>query len=378
MNPIMEVLRRSDLFGGLSDDELGKLLPLCREQVYEAGAITFCEGCACDTMYVVESGKVTLEINLHISRAREDTATIDVIARGGCLCCSGLIDPYILTATGRTLEATKVIALDTAELKGLFGGNPEMGYKVMGNLTKVVSSRFQHTRGTLGRILSIIFHDLKAPLAAVESYHRVMLGGFAGELNEEQKNMLQRSSKRISELLDLISNIMDVSRIEAKDLIMSKTSLAQVIMDSIEVMRPLAEEKGVQVKAEVAEGLPSIYGAQERLEQVVTNLLSNGIKFTPAGGIVAVKAKDGTDHIQVEVVDSGVGIPAEELPKIFDDFYRGLNLAEKGAGLGLSIAKRIIEAHQGKIWAVSPPPGSDRGSQFAFTLPKDLKVVKEK
>jgi signal transduction histidine kinase len=142
-------------------------------------------------------------------------------------------------------------------------------------------------------------------------------------------------------------------------------------MDSVELMRPLAEDKGIELKSEVDEGLPPIYASRDRLRQVITNLLSNGIKFTPAGGVVAVKAENGTDLVQVEVMDTGVGIPAEELPKIFDDFYRGLSSADKGAGLGLSIAKRIIEAHGGKIWAVSPCRGSDSGSEFIFTLPKN-------
>jgi len=370
MDFIEGILRMSDLFSGLSDEELKKLLPLCREEVYEANTIVFSEGDPCHTMYVVESGKVALEINLRVGQA-EETVTTHVVTRGGCLCCSGLIDPCILTATGRVLETTEAIALDAAELKGLLQEDPEMGCKTMNNLAGIVSSRFQHTRETLGHVLSVVFHDFKAPLAAVESFNRLILGGYAGELNEEQRDMLQSGSKRISELLGVITNIMDVSKVDTKDLVMSRISLAQVIMDSIEVIRPLAEEKGLQLKAEIAE-LPPIYGAQERLKQVVINLLTNGIKFTPAGGIVAVKVKDDTDHIQVEVTDTGVGIPAEELPKIFDEFYRGLDLAKRGAGLGLSIAKRIIEAHQGKIWAVSPCPESDKGSQFIFTLPKKI------
>jgi len=366
----------SDLFSGLSDNELRKLLPLCREEVYKAGTIIFPEGAPCHTMYIVESGKVALDRNLHVGQA-EETTTIDVITRGGCLCCSGLIDPYVLTATGRALETTEVIAADNLQLKSLLEENSEMGRKTMNNLAKIVDSRFQHTRETLGHVLSVLFHDFKAPLAALECQNRVILGGYAGELNEEQKSMLQSSSKRVSDLLSLVTNIMDASRVDVKDLALSKISLAQVIMDSVEAMQPLAEEKGLQLKAEVTEELPPVYGAQERLKQVVINLLSNAIKFTPTGGMVTVKAEDGTDDIQVEIMDTGIGIPAEELPKIFDDYYRGLDLTEKGAGLGLSIVKRIIEAHQGKIWVASPCPGSDKGSQFIFTLPKDLKVVRE-
>jgi signal transduction histidine kinase len=372
LGSIKEILKESDLFHGLSDDELDKLPPLCREQVYKAGVVVFPEGGPCHTMYIVESGKVALEMNLHIGRATEESATIDVITQGGSLCCSGLIDPYILTATGRTLVTTTVIVLDTAQLKGLFQENPEIGCKVMNNVAKVVSSRLKHTRDTMGRILSVIFHDLKAPLAAVESYNRLLLGEFAGELNEEQKNIVQRSSKRLSDLLNLVSNIIDFSRIGFGDLRMERIPVAKVIEDCVEAMRPLAEEKGLQLVAEVPPELPSILGAQERLKQVVRNLLSNAIKFTPSGGVVTVKAKDDIDYVEVEVADTGIGILAKELPRIFDGFYRGLDIAERGAGLGLSITKKIVEAHHGRIWAVSPCPETGKGSKVTFTLPKGL------
>ncbi len=371
--PVKKILKHSDLFRGLSDNELDNLLPLCREEVYEAGTVIYHEGTLCRTMYIVESGKVALEINLHISRAVEESATTQVVTQCGCLAHVGLIYPYIFTATGRSLERTKVIALDAAGLRGLFKNNPEVGCMTMNNLAKVASSRLKHAREAMERILSIIFHDLKAPLAAVESYNRLLLGGFAGELNEEQKNIVQRSSKRLSELLNLVSNMIDFSRIGFGDLRMERISLAKVIEDCLETMHPLAEGKGLQLVAEIPRELPAILGAQERLKQVVINLLSNAIKFTPSGGVITVKAKDDIDYVEVEVADTGIGIPAKELPKIFDGFYRGLNIAERGVGLGLSLTKSIVEAHHGRIRAVSPCPESGKGSKFTFILPKDLK-----
>ena len=373
MDSIKGILASSDLFNGLSDDELEKLLPLCRVEVYEAGMVIACEGEACRYVQTIESGKVALETNIAIGRTSVESATIDVLSDGSNLCVSALIEPSILTDTGRCLETTRVLALDTEGLKALFEENPQTGYKVARNLAKVVSSRLQHTKESMGRILSVIFHDLKAPLAAVETYNRLLLGEFAGELNEEQKNIVQRSSKRLSDLLDLVSNMIDFSRIDFADLKMERISLAKVIEDCVEVMYPLAEEKGLQLITEVPQELPAIPGSRERLKQVVTNLLSNAIKFTPSGGMITVRAKDDEDYVQVEVADSGIGVPAEELPKIFDGFFRGLDMAGRGAGLGLSISKKIIEAHHGRIWAVSPCPESGRGSRFTFTLSKDLK-----
>ena len=107
-----------------------------------------------------------------------------------------------------------------------------------------------------------------------------------------------------------------------------------------------------------------------RLAQVITNLSNNAVQFTPAGGKVAIRVREGTDHLSVEVMDTGIGIPPDDLPRIFEDFYRGKGVDTKGAGLGLAIAKKIVEAHNGEIWAESPCPESEKGSKFTFTLPK--------
>ena len=155
-------------------------------------------------------------------------------------------------------------------------------------------------------------------------------------------------------------------------------SLAKVIEGCVGVMRPLAEEKRLQLVAEVSPELPDVLGTEERLQQVVTNLLSNAIKYTHSGGVVTVKAKDELYGIRVEVADTGIGIPSEELPRIFDGFYRGLDIAERGSGLGLSITKKIVEAHRGRILAASPCPENGKGSKFIFTLPKIGEELEER
>jgi len=373
---VKEILKNSDLFSGLRDEHLDMLLPLCREEVYEAGEVIYVEGCRCENIYIVEWGRVALETSLHISRAAEESATIDVVTRGGCLCTSGLVEPYILTSTGRTLERTKLIAIDTAELRKLARTSAEARARVMYNVAKIIASRLQHTRQTMGNILSVIFHDLKAPLAAVESYNRLLLDGFVGELTEEQKNIIRRSSKRLSDLLNLISNMIDFSRVDFGLLRAERVSLAELIEDCAEAMRPLAEEKKLQFVVEIPQQLPVVLGIPGQLKQVMTNLLSNAIKYTPSGG-VTVRAKDEEDHVRVDVIDTGIGIPTEDLPKIFDGFYKGLDMEQRGAGLGLSISKKIIDAHGGRIWALSPCPETGKGSQFIFTVPKDLRKPAE-
>ena len=196
MEFIQGILRLSDLFDGVSDAQLKKLLPFCQEEVYEAGTTIFTEGTPCQTMYIVSSGSVALEMNLPIGRrGSRGSATIGVVTRGSCLCSHGLISPYIHAGTARTLERTELIALDTRVLRRSFSENPKVEATVMNNLAKAISSRLEHTRKTLGHILAVVFHDIKAPLASVESANQLILGGYCGELDKEQKSMLQNSSR---------------------------------------------------------------------------------------------------------------------------------------------------------------------------------------
>ncbi len=222
--------------------------------------------------------------------------------------------------------------------------------------------------------MGMVSHDLKAPLVAIESYLQVILGGFAGEINEEQREMLDRSSHRIGGLLNLISDLLDVSRIEAGQIAKEfKTiCLSEVVEGSLEDVQAMAREKEMELRMELPEKLPTIHAAPHRLRQVLNNLLANAVKFTPAKGLITLSVEDRGDRLQVEVMDTGVGIPSEDLPHIFDEFFRGRDVERAGAGLGLSIAKRIVEAHGGEIWVESPCTPDGKGSRFAFTLSQTL------
>ncbi len=231
------------------------------------------------------------------------------------------------------------------------------------------------------RFVTVASHDLKAPLAAIQSYLDVMLGGFAGEIAERQRRMLERCSERVKELLNFISDLLDISRIERGFISqeLKPTILAQVVQDALESVRGTAEEKEIEICIEVPDSLPQIQAAPPRLQQVCQNLLSNAIAYTPEKGRVWLKAEDEKECLRVCVMDTGIGIPSQDLPRIFEDFYRGSNVPKtedrtKGAGLGLSIVKRIVQAHGGEIWAESPYPESPtgQGSKFTFTLSKSL------
>ena len=266
------------------------------------------------------------------------------------------------------------IALEKARLHESLGQDLEQSYREIAKL--------EEERNRFLRFMSIAAHDLKAPLTAIQGFLWVMLGGFSGELNEKQRNMLERSSRRITELLELISDLLDIPRIKAgqKQITdeMSDISLGQIVRRSLGDLRNMAKQKGVKLKAELPQSLPKIYGSAPRLQRVITELLSNAINYTPKG-VVTITAKEEDKNIRVEVMDTGVGIPPDDLPHVFEEFYRASNVDTKGTGLGLSIVKGLIETHGGRIWVESPCPETNTGSKFTFTLPKKkIKIKKER
>ena len=251
-------------------------------------------------------------------------------------------------------------------------------FSVLANLGAVALERaelLEEEKKHFLRFVSIAAHDLKAPLAAIQTFLGVILDGFAGELNEKQKHMMQRASQRINELLNLISNLLDIPRIEIGQLVqeMTEVSLAQVIDKFVEEGCSLAEQKGIKFSAHIPQNLSYVYGAPTRLQQVITNLVNNAINYTSEGEVV-VRVVETDNEILVEVADTGCGIPPDDMPRLFEDFFRGSNVGPKGTGLGLSISRRIVEAHGGKIWAESPCAETGKGSKFCFTLTKKVKV----
>ncbi|MBM3133002.1 MAG: hypothetical protein FJZ95_08235, partial [Chloroflexi bacterium] len=234
-------------------------------------------------------------------------------------------------------------------------------------------ARVEEAKNKLLAFLSIVAHDLKSPLAAIQSYFGVMLGGYSGDLNEKHRHMVERSSARITGLLELISDLLDISRIESGQVLkeMVEASPTDIAHTPLEEAHRLAEQKGLTLISEISPAIPRICCSALRLEQALTNLLSNAIKFTEQGGMVRLKLYKENGQLKGEISDSGVGIPKDDLPHIFEDFYRASNViaTASGTGLGLGIVKRIIEAHGGRIWAESPCPETGKGSKFSFVLP---------
>jgi len=231
--------------------------------------------------------------------------------------------------------------------------------------------KLEEERRHFARFLGVVAHDLQSPLVATQSLISYILDGFTGTITDGQRDLLERGIRRIDGLLTLITDLLDIPRIETGQITreMREISFIEVVKRSLEGMDNLAQQKGITLKAELPENLPKINGASRRLQQVVTNLVSNAINYTNEG-MVLVRVTDSDNDVRFEVIDSGIGVLPGDLPRLFNDFFRGSNAGSKGTGLGLSISKRIVEAHGGKIWVESPDPETKKGSKFAFTLPK--------
>jgi GAF domain-containing protein len=220
------------------------------------------------------------------------------------------------------------------------------------------------------QFLANMSHELRTPLNAILGYTELMADGAYGEPSEKMLNVLKRLESNGRHLLGLINDVLDLSKIEAGQLVLelsdySVQDIAQTVRSTLE---PLAAEKKLAFKIEVAPKLPSGRGDGRRLTQVLINLVGNAIKFTDAGE-VAIKAEANNGSFYVSVRDTGPGISAADQGKLFQEFQQADNAITKkkgGTGLGLAISKRIIEMHGGQIWVESQ---LGQGATFAFTLP---------
>jgi len=240
-------------------------------------------------------------------------------------------------------------------------------------------------------IISIVSHELRTPLTSIKNAVDTILTEKAGAINENQRRFLSMASRNINRLAGIINNLLDISKIESGKLKieLKPLDLGAPVDMIIASLASKAEEKSISIHKEIPSDLPQAYGNSDKVEQIFINLINNAIKFTPEGGHVYVSARlvHGSEFgvrseekqtaiqnpqsaIEVSVADSGVGIPADELEKIFDRFYqveKSLTRKIQGIGLGLSIIKGLVEAQGGKIWVESEV---DKGTKFTFTLLK--------
>ncbi len=223
--------------------------------------------------------------------------------------------------------------------------------------------------------LSVVSHELRTPLHAIKGFVNIILMGKTGPVSEIQRDFLETVQEQTNNLQRLIDDLLEFSRLESGrvTLRLQPVDIPVVIEAVVEKLSLAAHSAHVTIINRTPEDLPTILADPWRLEQVVTNLVDNAIKFTPDKGQVTIDAVDLGDYIQVSVADTGIGVPAEQRERIFDRFYQvdgGANRQYKGTGLGLTICRHIVEHHRGRIWVENAPDGP--GAVFRFTIYKGL------
>ena len=216
-------------------------------------------------------------------------------------------------------------------------------------------------------MLSIVVHDLRSPLSAAQVGASLLALQVPDERAEAARKTTETIHRSIRLATRLVDDLLDVAHLEAGKLSLDlrEVSPEAIVHSALELYLPLAAGASVLLEADVAPGLPLVLADEYRIQQVLGNLLSNAIKFTPHGGRVLIVAQQEGDEIRFAVRDTGPGISPDHLPRVFDRFWQSPGADRRGAGLGLAIAKGIVEAHGGHIWAESV---SGKGSTFYFTL----------
>jgi two-component system phosphate regulon sensor histidine kinase PhoR len=218
--------------------------------------------------------------------------------------------------------------------------------------------------------VNMVAHELRSPLVAIQQINSVILDELAGPVGEKQQDLVHRSSKKIDALLDLINSLLDVAKMEAGKYIQHQvpTDIGKTIKETVALMEPRAKERGITLIQSVKK-LKPVQADPKSIEEIFNNLISNAINYSPEGGKVSVTAEGLGEYLEIKVSDTGVGIPFEELPKIFDKFYRVKQPKTReiiGTGLGLSIVKGIVDALHGTIDVDS---AVNKGTTFRILLP---------
>lgn len=219
--------------------------------------------------------------------------------------------------------------------------------------------------------VSMVSHEVRSPLNSVLAQLKVVLDELAGPVSQKQREILGRASEKIMSLTSLATELLDLARIESGLVSQEKErlDLSEIIEDQVAFHCPGAQEKQIALEIEPLPKLPPVVVNRRNMEEVLSNLIGNAVKYTPEGGKVRVSAGTENGYLKVGVRDTGIGIPSEDLERIFSPFYRVKNEKTRfiiGTGLGLAIVKSILEVHNGFIRVESEP---DRGSDFHFYVP---------
>lgn len=219
--------------------------------------------------------------------------------------------------------------------------------------------------------ISSVSHELRTPLTSIKGYAAILIAEKLGQLPPPVKQRLEKINTHSDELVHMVNDLLDIARIESGKTTMriEAQNLKEIIGNIADLIMIQCKNKNIELATDVQEKLPPVLADRSQIERVFINLLGNAVKFTPEKGKISIAASRKDGMVQIDVSDTGIGIPPEAQVKLFQEFYRvdnAVNQQVKGTGLGLALVKHIVEAHRGTIWLTSVP---EKGSTFSFTMP---------
>lgn len=243
---------------------------------------------------------------------------------------------------------------------------------------KRAEEKLKETMELKSQFISTVSHELRTPLTCIKGAVEAVLEGVAGQINDKQRHFLDIVKRNIERLSMLINDVLDFQRLESgrSKIDIKENDIREVVKSIDETMSLAAKQKGLNFAMELDGNLPRAWFDSNKIIQVLTNLIGNAIKFTPIGGSVTVSILRQGDEMLLRIRDTGMGIPKEDLPKIFDRFYRVPRPGKEiqGTGLGLSIVQKIVDLHRGRIEVESEP---EKGTTFTIFMPLDARVPHE-
>ncbi|MCR4405040.1 MAG: ATP-binding protein [Candidatus Acetothermia bacterium] len=289
-----------------------------------------------------------------------------LVALGIALALGLLLLRQLITPLKELTAATEGIASGDLERRVRVRSRDELGR--LGEAFNKMADSLKRSEELRRRMIADVAHELRTPLTVIRGQLEALRDGVFSPTPEKLEELDEEAL-----LLDrLVDDLHELALAEAGELRLERgpTDLGRLITRLGARIQGRLAEQGIELGLELPEGLPKLNLDSDRIEQVLHNLLSNAERYTPQGGRITVAVEDRPQEVLISVSDTGKGIPAEELPRIFERFYRGEQSRSRrsgGAGLGLAIAKQLVEAHGGRIWAESEP---GRGTKVSFTLPK--------
>jgi signal transduction histidine kinase len=301
-------------------------------------------------------------------RSRTWMAVTTAMIVGGLVALVGtaVVSVQMTRSLGRLSEATKAVA------EGAFREPlPVESKDEIGRLAasfNAMAARLQELDETKARFYATVSHELRSPITSVREAARLLHGKGSDPISLKQERLVTIIVKSAERLLHLVGEVLDLSRADAGLLPLERrwVDLAPALIRAVEELRPQAEQRGIKLELDTGAGPGRVFGDEERLLQVVVNLVGNALRFTPAGGTVTVRLVEGPAETRVHVDDTGIGIRADLLPTIFDRF-RQAHSGRGGAGLGLALVRAMVEAHGGRV-SVESEEG--KGSRFTVSLPR--------